>query len=380
MSNFKINKNDTQPPTLVTPYKDDLPDNVYFNLQIKGSNAGTGKYDPHARAEFNQSFANFYLTHCSHYYASAVTVSVPTHNVPLAIFNNIQSGRTQTDPNLSNMYLCFGYGGDYYGGYIRYVPSSNKPEPLPPSANPPSYKQFPDTYYNVYNYNQLCRMINATISFHYSNFYTAHPGVNGLSVSDSPYMIFDDINNRFSLIYNKKFLSSGIELFYNDAFSIKFGGFDDYFFGVSGDERDYSFRFIDSKNNSYDANNNFNRQMYSSISPWQSINQVLLISTSIRTRSEWIGTNDSSDINAPSILFSLNPDFLTPSEMKSKITYTTSGNYRLVDVLGTGDLQTLNMSLYYTDQNNNIYPFHLAEGEVATIKLLFVKRTLFNNW
>jgi hypothetical protein len=366
-----------EPVVLVQPKKSTLPDNIYINLQLRGTQT-TNKYSPHTRATFDQSFTETILNNCEEYYSSMITASIPTHTIPLAIFNVIQPGLTQSDPNLSELYLSFGYSGNYYGTYITYVPSTDQPAPGGPSTN--GGKQVASPYYNIYNYNQLCRMINSTLSVIYASFFAAHPGINGLLNTDVPYMIFNNDTNKFSLIYSKKFIGSGISLYFNDSFDTKFGGFDKVFYGVSGNGRDNAFLFIDSKNNGYDVNNNCNCEQYISTNTWQTINQLIFVSTSMRTRGEYLGYSNNAVANVGSILFSLNPTFDTLNEQKSRLTYTTNGNYRLVDIIGKGSLNTINIAIYYTDSNDNTYPLTLSPLETCTVKLGFFRKSLFLNW
>lgn len=367
-----------QDSVMVTPKTINIPNNVYLNLQLKGGES-PNRYTPHIRAGFDQTFTESILQKSEDYYVTLVTASIPTHSIPLAIFNAIKSGPTQNNSNLSSFVLTLGYNNDYYAANVLFIPSSTKLAPSPPSSNAPTYKQYADAYYNIYNYNQLCRMINNTLSSIYSTFFGVHGSINGLLITDAPYIIFDDDTNKFCLIYEKKFVGSGISLYYNDLFDIKFGGFDSYWYGSSGNDRDWSFNFIDSNNNEYDTNHFCNKQQYVSSNTWQTVNQLLFISTSMRTRAEWIGFNDSTQATVGSILFSLNPSFDTLNEQKSKQTYTASGNYRLVDIMGTSHLNTVNISIYYTDNDNNTYPLYLSSLETATIKLLFVKKSLYNS-
>jgi hypothetical protein len=115
------------------------------------------------------------------------------------------------------------------------------------------------------------------------------------------------------------------------------------------------------------------------------VSQILILSSNIRGRGEFLTTDASNSVALPSasILFSLNPDLPTVVQQKTRYTYTsgiTSG-LRLSDLLGgSNDLRAIDVSVYYSDNKGNVIPVYIATGETATIKLLFVRKTLFNNW
>lgn len=370
---------------VIRPAKNDNTiDNVYLNLQFAGSNTDNPFY-PHSQMKYNQAFSEVFLNNCEDYYISCVSLSMPVHSIPLVLFQNIKTGNDQNDSNLTDFYLCFTYNNIDYGQFVQYIPSTYQSAPSPPSTNPPNYNQSISNYYNIYNYNQICRMLNNTLKTIYTHMFNDNSGTftsYGLTVDTYPYFIFDDTESKFILIYNKNIVGRYISLFFSDSLSIKLQGMDQVFHGVKGDNKDYSFIFFDSRNNTYDSNNYMNRQGFAgSPTTFQTINQILITSSGIRGRGEYIGFSNTSQLQFPSVIFSLNPSFDTIEMQKSRLIYTSDGRgYRLVDILGQGPLREIDLSVYYTDQKNNVYPVTLAQGEVATLKLIMVKKSLFNNW
>lgn len=365
---------------LIRPQPSNIANNVYVNLQIKGSDNSNPTL-PHNMMSFSESYSNLLLGNMEEYYITVVTISIPTHSVPLIdMYGNIQTGSTQGNPDLTDWYLCYTCNGHNYGGYVEYSPLNNLSKPLAPSNNPPTYEATSSPYYYVSNYNNIVTMINTRLKQSYNLMFAAEPslGLAGLTVNDQPYITFDDETNKFTLVYNKLLIGL-VDLYMNDRLNIKLPGFYTYFAGVSTG-RDYKIIFEVLPNNSLSATLNVNSQQYAgSPSAFQTINQLVITSSSIRGRGEFVTTNQSSQLPFPSILFSLNPLLETPKDQKSTLIYTASGSYRLVDITGSGDLRNLDLGVYYTDQNNNLLPIYLHKGSVATVKLLFVKKSLFNN-
>lgn len=362
-----------QKVTITQPLYSNLPSNIYINIQIRGGTSSSfGIYQPHLPMRFSSSFNDSFIEDMQHYYVSIVTLTVSTHSLPLFIFDDIDL--TQTNPNQTEWVLSFVYNNNIYQDYVPYIPSTSQPAPTPLSFN--------TTYYYGYNYLSIVRMLNQCLITIYQTMFAANSvalGTLGLTNTDYPYFIWNNQKKTFSLIYNKLFVGSGIQFFQNDSMNVKLNGFDTNFNGVRGDSLDYEFVFETMTETDYDATNNQNEQQYSCVQNFQTINQLVVISNSLKCRSEFILSENNSLLNSSSVLFSLNPLLESEQSQKSTLVYTSNGAYRLVDVLSRGNQRQLDMAVYYTTSDGTFSPVYLAKNEVCTLKLGFFKRSMFNN-
>jgi len=375
--------NSPERPLYVEPKSVGGPDNVYIDILLNGENNINDFTCPHKKFQFRKTFTDTILDHIENYYLSVVTLSIPSTQIPLTIINNIQSGSGQTNANLTDWSFCFTFNNTDYFEYVEYIPYNNFPV-SPPSSNPPNFTQQYTNYYFIDNYNVLLDMFNTTLSNIYGAMFAANAvalGALGLTANDEPFFIFDSQTNKFSLVYNKLFIGNGIQLFYSDTFNVFFSGFWSFSYGTGNtNNKDLEFQFTTLPTNEYDLNNNFNEQQWAGSGSYlNTINQILITSTSLRTRFEYF-TSDSTNLSYNNIIFSLNPLLETPQESKSKLIYTaTTNNYRLVDIISQGRINELDISVVYTDNIGNIYDVCIPKGLSAVMKLVFLKKSLQNN-
>lgn len=381
--NANIINNDPSNPFIVKFANMGGPDNIYVNISIKGDDTGI-QAQPHKTFTFLQWFPEPIIRNVENYYLSIVSLAFSATEVPLHIVNNIQPGSTQSNPNLTDWEFCFRYNNNDYHQFVEYTPYNNLPVPAPPSANPPNYTQSHTNYYFIEHYNVLVNMFNATLYSIYIQMYSANSAAFsalGLTGTDAPYFYYEASTEKFGLIYNKLFVGNGIDLYFSDTFSVFFPGFFTFYYGTGlTNGKDHKFIFETKPYNEFDTNNNFNVQMYSgSTTNLNTINQIVVTSNTLRTAFEFVTSDDSTtSFGYSNVIFSLLPDLPTPKDQKSRIVYVTNGQYRLIDIVGQGNINQLDFNVYYTDNAQNIYPINVPNGMVANAKIIFMKKTLKN--
>lgn len=357
------------------------PDNVYVNISILGADYNNTNM-PHKTFSFNNSFNVPLISHINNYYVTIDQLNFPAVEVPLVLINNIVSGSTQTNPNLTDWIFTFTYGGVDYTANVEYIPYNTLPVPAPPSTNPPNYTQYYTSYYVINTYQQLLDMLNTTLTTIYTAMYNANMAafiLLGLGANDAPYFIFDDDLEKFKLIYNKLFVGNGIDLYWNDQFNTKFNGFNIFYYGNGNiDGKDYRVIFANTHTNEYDMTHYFNAQQYAATPVYLNVINNIIVTSNLRVRPQWITTDDDSTADFGNVIFILSPLLETCKDSKSILKYVTNGNYRLIDILSQGDILFLDLNVFYTDNLNNRYVIQIPKGQVATCNMLFVKKTLHN--
>jgi hypothetical protein len=66
---------------------------------------------------------------------------------------------------------------------------------------------------------------------------------------------------------------------------------------------------------------------------------------------------------------------------QSSIEYIPSGEYRLIDMCGSGNtmLQNIEISVFWKDSYSNLHPLYLQSGCRCDLKIMFRKKTFQKN-
>ncbi len=129
-----------------------------------------------------------------------------------------------------------------------------------------------------------------------------------------------------------------------------------------------------------------NLYMYSQLAPgtgaWSSLRSIILTSNLIPYQVETITSNPGLNANyASSNLFPIISDFLVPmernvTEFRLVNEYLPTAEYRRVNLVGNGPLNTIDLKMYWTDFQGNIYPLYLQTSAGMSVKILFERKTL----
>jgi hypothetical protein len=63
-----------------------------------------------------------------------------------------------------------------------------------------------------------------------------------------------------------------------------------------------------------------------------------------------------------------------------KFIYNAPSLYRIFEFYQKSPLYTINAALYYTDIYGNSFPLTVPKGQVAEIKFMFIKKSVFKNF
>jgi hypothetical protein len=71
------------------------------------------------------------------------------------------------------------------------------------------------------------------------------------------------------------------------------------------------------------------------------------------------------------------PNINSPGESRSIAYYNPTSQYRLIDMVSDTPLQKINLKIYWVDISNNIYPLYVSVAQQASIKLAFIRKSLY---
>ena len=361
-------------------------DNIYYNVSIPhDDNASIGGSPTPARFHTVRSTPLFYDAP-ENYTMSIIRFTVPSTFIPIQIFP-IQNG--QTDINLSTYSVSASYLGVTYQQYLIWTPqSSTTPPPIQPVSRKMQTQYY--IYYSMWSYNHFCDLINTAFSALTTTLAIAGAPVNTAS---PPFITYDGTTQLFTLYIDSNFLSSGpISLFMNSAL---FGNFDESFnvvfnpFG-SPDGADVRFVLNDILINQvalptvaptttyYKYTQEFN-----TIGQMQSFTSLVMTSTSLPIRSEWIttqvirgdtATNDPLQEGSLPIIADFEVDLTVGNDIRSYIFYVPSAEYKRITMTGKAPITTIDINVFWKDNYDALYPIMIPAHEIITIKIIFEKK------
>jgi len=249
------------------------------------------------------------------------------------------------------------------------------------ATTPPNPAIVPfNKYYHVYDVQHYLNMMNTA-------FATAFTALGALVVlpvgSVAPYIVWD-ANSGLASVYAQTAhynltLANPIKIFWNTEvhdvlifFPLFFDVFDKW-----------QLRVLDYRNNT-DGSNLFIKQQASGASGWNCVKSIIFTSSSIPVAGTYTSLNSQAnnsnavnddDTNSLNILtdFKIDPTFAMAQ--RTDLLYVASDNTRKLDLQGNTPLRNININIFWSDVDGNLYPLVISRNQEASIKLLFTKKT-----
>jgi len=340
-------------------------DNIYFDVNIF-NNTNTFK-----NANYNEARVSNILNNPSDYYLAIDKLRIPSDTIPIFIFRD------------DTYKVSFSFNGTTRTRSVEYIPILN---PITPNDRQ-----------DVYSYQLFIEMINAVIRDTLIDLQTAIGGplpVPDPNVSTNPVPQFiysgenEPISIRFPEEYSKSVVDPTVDFFMNyDLYSF-FENFNVEFNGSFTDDASYKIKVYDTGNN-YEAIsatpsiNAYNAFVMTQDAPsfylWYDFKDVIITSNMLPIGKELLGTADQDGADRTlSILTDIDLSFFGTGESKD-IIYIPQPQYRLIDLNSHVELRNIDFQFAFRDRLNNIYQMSLAPKTGLTMKILFIKRSLFNH-
>jgi hypothetical protein len=372
-------------------------DNIYLNITIPGNTANyntTGPGIPNSTtpptgeeiipAYYKVTKTAPIINNPEEYYCSIVRFVVPLASLPIFIMpivpNTYVSPASPGNPNLSTLVFSFRYLGIDYSSFVEFI--NFNPVLTPPIQN--QITQVVTTYYYVYSYQQLLDCVNRTLIslWNTSGLSTDYP------LLQHPFFRYDTNTELISVIVPNIFtgVTPVVELSMNNVALNYFDGFPFFFYGFNQPHgRDYVFQFYDYPGNSYPfpftTSTQFQyTQEYNTLYFWSALRKLLFVSSTLPINNE---ITQSSIGNGVYTSFPIITDFALETSAagscRSIAVYNPTGPYRLVSLSGNAPISSVDIQIFWSDLFGNIYPLLLPQDQLATIKLAFFKKSLYNN-
>lgn len=365
-------------------------DHIYYNIIIPHDN--TYGSSP-TLAIFDEQRVEALIDNPEDWYLSIIRFTVPGSQIPIMIVP-IQSGSGQTDPNLTTMSVTLTYSTFNYQQFLEYVPTNTTiSTPAPPSSNPPSYRQTQSPYYYIYVYQEFVNLINTAFNQAFTTLKTANPGI---TPTEAPYVIYDATTQLMSIIVPTNYVGV-IDIWMNTPLQNYLTAIEKIFYGYDQPNgKDYKLNLVNNQNNAYykqlpnsgppaAANYYEFKQEYNVLQYLNSFRNLVFTSTLMPINNEYLPSlnalitpnQGSGLVNFIPILTDFTPLLQYAGDARSILQYYAQGPYRLVNLKGNCALRKIDLQIYWSDTYNNLHPVYISTNQQASIKILFVRRTVY---
>lgn len=332
------------------------PDNVYSNILL--SNDETNKAQI---AQFNVTRSESYLPKANDYYMAVARFEIPNNNIPLFIFKEQTYGICMVNGAASSTVYC-------------------TLNPAPGNLNRA-----------IYNVQTFLDTVNIAIE-------TACTAV---GIADIPrvYLELPSQLQKIRFSSNANWLGSGTtpvwQLWMNWELFYFFQTMQVYFTGSYigqllapppppgnnlYDAKGYKIVVKDNYNGNYVAGTSYTMSQETPLlALYISILNLIVATSSLPINGELISVRQGST----SATFNTIADFAPGQVANYSDNFTpyiyNPAFYRLIDLNSASPLNKLDFTIYYSDADNNISPLYLLPSQKLTVKLVFVKKALYNN-
>lgn len=396
----------------MTQYNDNDHEHIYYNIKIDNPLDNITN-QVSTECVYNKQTQNI-LPRQSDYEVAVDSWAVRA-NMPVFVCP-IQTGALSTNINLTPFTVNYRYT-TVPGGVVTNFPvavtfqpdvfATNKPLPLAPNANNglQDFNTNPE-YYDVNSIESFVVMVNFAFIAAYNAFNAVHPGIH----TEPVHIQFDERTKLFSLVYPFSMigaLSGGITRVGMDVMLYKYfdslpAAFNDY----DSIGMDYELTLIQKPGgqNQYSYGNHYagavpvpttnppayliSNQEYSSIHLWNNIKHVLITSSSISVRNEYMPFSNfpteivKRDINTfnqnkKSVISYIDYDLALPHAVST--TLNRDLVYRphiskFIDLVSDDQLNNIQVEFSLVMEDGRIVPVNLPKTGTATLSLLFRKK------
>ena len=359
-----------------------LPDNVYYDVQIHNSLESS---DQSRRAEFQETRNTPIIKNSSLYDLSIVRFQLDTYSLP----SWIPSIKTNQNISINEMndIITLEYGEHVVPQNLTWVPTNVhvKPPTLPVGNS----IDFSDEYYHANSFRHYCDLINTALASASNVLKLLDASLNDMI---PPYCVWNEINNTMEIYAQELFFNqennNHVKIFFNRALYSNFTSIPAKKNFNKGD-RAYEIIIksdVNTKSVLLDINNTDvlfikTPQEYSTISNWSPVSAIVFTSNTlpiIQTQmSEAIIFRNGEKINAniPQNFSPIISDMAT-NEMvyKPNLYYIPSAEYRKISMVSNNPINTIDIQIYWKSVTGQLIPFLLQSGASCSIKFLFTKK------
>lgn len=347
-------------------------DNVYLNISIPNLSNTNSPYPPNVVAAYDEVLASPVIDNPNQYYITVIRFSIPIDLIPLFSF---PVDISQNNPNQSLMVIGIENAAlVQFPEFIMYTPENNIVAPVPGGVAPFfTSNQVTSDYYFIYSVNNFINMINTALA--------AAVVASGIGVA-APFYTYDSQTEFISLTVTAAFLATGARIFANSYLKNYLGAFDFTTLNYVNTGPYLYYHLLNATTLVYYQN-------YNSMNLWFDSQKIVIQSNSIPIVAEFspsfqnpqiFGPNNlNSSSNLQPILTDFALAFNNISDFSSVVTYIPEPQYRLTNMRSSTPLNRIQLSFSWLSKNGTLYPLYVSPNKTVTLKLGFIKKSLFKN-
>lgn len=332
---------------------------IYYNALYYNS---TSREAP---SYFQECRTNILIENPNDWHMSVIRFNIPLIQLPVFTFKANPNGT----PNNNYYSFTLQYNASFFRRYVQFVPSS-------PSG------------LGVYSYSNFIRMLNQALYDVFNDMKTAFPGFPPIT---APYFCLDE--NKINLYTELAYNDPNIQLYMNYPL-IKYLysipqinlSFDD----INGKDS----QFIISKTGNNIVNLNppipvgsplvvngaYRMEMeFSILGNWTNIKSLLMTSNTLRTIGESVNIPRLANTNTGNINiitdFEIEKSSNLLSNPRTFFTYNAD-IYRFIDLKGHEPIREVDIQLFYSTDDGEIYPLKMPRDYGFSVKILFQRKDI----
>lgn len=359
---------------------DNEVDHIYMDINMINSNSNSQPL----QINMTESRSLPYIKNPSEYYLSIIRFFITTTTTLPVMIPQVQIG---DDPNKLVHSFTLKFGANVYQKYATFIPQDLS---VPTASAPTTSQNVSGGYYNLYNFSWFVKILNQCLT-------DAFNGLDALAVlptTHAPQLLYDASTN--GLIFSCDALGydsalgagSYIEIYMNNPTANMLSGFTKIKYADNNPQgMNYKLIVENDGSNLLELDTYNALQMleeFHSTGAWNSIKSIVFTSNlpvgeTLTSQPIIYGASSSlsvsSNNNVLPIISDFQIDLNTGLEIYPSVSYSPSGEYRLFDLFGHNSLSQIQISAWYSDIYNNLYPLKLSNGGTCNMKLLFRRKT-----
>jgi hypothetical protein len=361
------------------------PKQIYYDIQLNNFESLGNASLP---LRFSETRNNPIIKNSQDYSLSIVRFQLDTYSLPSYIADIEPFPNTDVNKMIETISMEYETSGGISGaGPTNLIWKSTNLHVKAPSKPAPLQESQTEYYYGN-SFRHYCDIVNNCFITLTNELKTN----GGVALNDllPPLLIWNEQTNTAELLAQELFYNSSrtnhVNIYFNRALYAKFTSLPalkDYS-GGSGRiykiymKDDYSTKSVLLDINGTDQLFIKTGQEYSTISNWSAVSSIVFTTNTLPI----VGTQMSEPLvyyngNAISSKIAQNSALII-SDMatndlcyKPNLLYVPSAQYRYIDMIGTNDITTIDINVYWKDKKGHLNPFFLQSGASASIKMLF---------
>lgn len=329
------------------------------------------------------------------YTLSVIRFSVPTTLIPIFyvnVYRGILNQPVNTNINLLTMSITLEINNQKFQQFLIWN-TEDETAPIPPFvpiSNNDIY-QYKD-YYALYSYNHLCELINTALKTCYNN--NIAPLIFPI-MGETPFITFDETTQLFTMYLDIN-IDNKVNVYFNNELHTLFGtsfrtiykSYDD----AQGANSLFVFINLTNTNLYIDGKTQYikNTQEFNTTGLMSSFTSIVIFSDNLPIVSENLNLQNKIDFkNDNGILRQVSENLYTSNDtaqiisdfsidlgltignIKNYINYAPTAEYRRLSLMSSSRINDVNISIFWKDNYDILYPLKIPAHDVATIKLLF---------